>query len=363
MSYYREVIWDAYGLHNPFSGIANHAQNLLAELLPQQDIKLITDCQMPHFSHVEQIALGQKAEWSRKVKLLWNLTMKRHYMASVQSPAIIHGLSNFNIFKPRRRDRCILTVHDLTPQLAPHMVSRTLAMQLRYLLPKAISLADRVICVSQWTLHTCEEQFPQFRNKLTLIPNGFHYRKDDIVVPRETSLNNVCFISRYEKYKGFERLVQIIHASPQYWRFYIITDKMGRAFLQKNLSKKSANQVQIYCSIDEEDMEKIIRHSALLLHTSLYEGFCLPAAEALSLGRPVVFLKGSGIDEVVGCGGIGLQNYDKVNNWIDAMGHIFSAWRQDSEGLMVQINEARHKLLPWRQVAHRTLNLYNELQD
>lgn len=358
----RQIIWDAYGLHNPYSGVASHARQLFGGFPSHTRVRLITDKYLPHFSQLEQIPWGGDFTWTRRIKPLWNHRLRRHLKRSLGEPALVHGLSNFNIYKASPKDRCILTVHDLIPLLAPKLVSKTLALQFRYLLPRAIEMADRVICVSHWTYGTCLEYFPKSKNKFVYIPNG----QDECYqakVSRETQIKNVCFIARYEKYKGFELLCRIMEKSPESWHFSLVTDQAGALFIKNQLPESYSHRIDIHCGISRDKLENVLKSSSVLIHTSLYEGFCLPAADAIAHGIPVVYMKGSGIDEVVGSGGIGLDRSEGAQSWIDAIASYQSLWQKDMENLKNKMKEAQLQFLSWRQVAEKTVKIYNELMN
>jgi glycosyltransferase involved in cell wall biosynthesis len=92
------------------------------------------------------------------------------------------------------------------------------------------------------------------------------------------------------------------------------------------------------------------------VHPSRLEGFCLPAAASISHGVPVIFTRGSGIDEVVGEAGMGLLPGDDARQWATAIEELLS--RTDSAGLCRARNAAA---MSWEDVAARTRALYDKL--
>ena len=63
------------------------------------------------------------------------------------------------------------------------------------------------------------------------------------------------------------------------------------------------NRVKLAGFVSDEDLRSYYRGAEALLITSLWEGFCLPAAEAMSCGCPVVYPNTGSLPEIVGSAG------------------------------------------------------------
>lgn len=248
----------------------------------------------------------------------------------------------------------ILTIHDLIPLLAPQYVSKASALQSAYLIPKAIRKAKSVICVSRWTQESCKERFPDFAHKFVYIPNGRSECFSN--VSRGTMTKRLIFISRYEPYKGFDLVVNILSQLPEDVCLDLVSNEQGHIWLGENAEPLlSSGRIKLLKNLKDHELQKLTADAAALIHCSQYEGFCLPASEALSLGTPVIYRKGSGIDEVVGTGGIGLGFGALEDEWCSAVLEVLdnpSSWR--SKAL-----QANSELLSWTKVAQSTLKVYN----
>jgi glycosyltransferase involved in cell wall biosynthesis len=64
------------------------------------------------------------------------------------------------------------------------------------------------------------------------------------------------------------------------------------------------SRVEILGAVDEDHLAALYREAYALLMPSLYEGFGLPVAEALSAGVPVVVSRESAMSEVAGSAGL-----------------------------------------------------------
>jgi glycosyltransferase involved in cell wall biosynthesis len=92
------------------------------------------------------------------------------------------------------------------------------------------------------------------------------------------------------------------------------------------------------------------------VHPSLFEGYCLPAAAAVSHGVPVVYTRGSGIDEVVAEAGVGLDPSADGQTWAETILALLA--NPDREKLC---RTRWERALSWDDVAAGTAALYDKL--
>lgn len=368
------VIWDSFGIYPAFSGIARHAQELGKALRKAGTFPVLLNPTDFFNSITKPILVRPGRSYSRifrqKSFHVYGLAKDELWLAQdllrfrASSSTIFHGLSNFNVPSTRNRTfiKKVLTVHDLIPLLARGKVSRSLSLQMSYLLPKALDAADCIIAVSNWTANTLKEFFPKIDDRVVVIPNGFvnshnnSVRKIKNNVSRETMPTRYLTISRFEPYKRFDRLVDILNKCSDDSFFTVVTDQKGRRFLESHaLSFIKAGQLTIKCEITDLQLSKLYEESDALLHPSEYEGFCLPAAEAICRGLPVIFQKGSAIDEVVGPCGIGIDAGSSTASWLEVLKS--GAWKIDQQLL----SSWPKQQADWSRVAVLTREVYNEV--
>ena len=256
----------------------------------------------------------------QRIKALWATWAYGELCHKYKGPFLFHGLSNLNLPLKKRNSKHIffLTIHDGIPLLAPGGVSASIALQSRFLFPRVISLADRIICVSKWTQDWVEQAYPAALGKCVQIPNGFSPWRSPSISAIPASKLRIMVVSRFEKYKQFELLAKIIQKTLGLFLITVVSDGRGISFLR---DKIGAHQNIFYFSaIEDIQLQHLYEVADVLLHTSRFEGFCLPAAEALANGVPVVYCKGSGIDEVVGAAvGVGIEPGAPLDTWVSAL--------------------------------------------
>ena len=108
--------------------------------------------------------------------------------------------------------------------------------------------------------------------------------------------------------------------------------------------------------------EELAQHYAaarIAVVPSLYEGFGLPAAEAMACGTPVIATTGGALPEVVGNAGM-LVRPANADALADAIGQLLNdqkAQQQMSEAGKKRVREQFN----WEQAARKTLEVYQEV--
>jgi glycosyltransferase involved in cell wall biosynthesis len=107
--------------------------------------------------------------------------------------------------------------------------------------------------------------------------------------------------------------------------------------------------------------ELVKRYSAakIAVVPSLYEGFGLPAAEAMACGVPVIATTGGALPEVVGDAGILVppRNADALAAAIKQLLNDKQAQRRMSEAGRERVRQK----FSWEQAARETLEVYQEV--
>ena len=350
------IVWDGLGLSALHSGVGIHGQKLYASLGDKGCLPRVTMTTGAVVSYVEEsrrvyIDRGSRLMRITKLKPVFS---NKSYLSVGQDlgPVIYHGLSNFNLpqfVRRRRNDKFVLTLHDLIPLLTRD--TSALALQMRYLLPIALKRADRVICISNWTKDTLLNHFGAgFENKVVVIGNAFDAPRTRLA----TASVDFLTVARGESYKRLD-LVAEIAKSLGTKAFHLVTDEAGA----RMINDRPAN-LKVHTSISHGELQNLYGSAKCLIHPSKYEGWCLPASEALMAGAMVLFQSGSGIDEVCSLfrnKTLGMSADATLSAWVDAAKALLA--RAEAIGNDEVCIET--SLPSWGDVALRTLNIYQSL--
>ena len=264
---------------------------------------------------------------------------------------IYHGLSNINlpcVGHKRESDKFVITVHDIIPLLvAEHSA---LALQMQSLMPRVLDRADHIITGSKWARDTVLARFGEkYSQKISALGYGTKTPKGDGQAASSHKTIDGLSIARGESYKRLEIIEVIARKHPDH-KFAVVTCESGR----RQLAAAPSN-LKVHVQLTGRELEQLMARSKIFIHPSLFEGWCLPAADALVRGLHVLYCQGSGIDEVVEGHterATGLSRTAALADWCEAFTATISGFKPA---------EKAPDLKKWSDVGQKTLQIYQSL--
>ncbi|HYP18990.1 MAG TPA: glycosyltransferase family 1 protein, partial [Chloroflexia bacterium] len=128
----------------------------------------------------------------------------------------------------------------------------------------------------------------------------------------------------------------------------------------ERLGLTQSGRVTFLGRVPDEQLPLWYNVATVVAYPSLYEGFGLPALEAMSCGTPVLASNASSLPEVVGSGGLLLDPADDAA-WLDALRAVLSddALRADLAGKALKQAAA----FSWTRSARETAEVYRWVQN
>ncbi len=121
-----------------------------------------------------------------------------------------------------------------------------------------------------------------------------------------------------------------------------------------------AGEIRFTGYVSRLQLRALYRRAALLAFPSVYEGFGIPAVEALATGTPVAVSAGTSIEEAAGPHGEPIASHD-VDGWRNAMGRALAAPAPTEAEREARRAWARR--FDWRRTASRSLAMYRAVLD
>lgn len=313
-----KIAIDLRGLQSgKISGVENYIVNILERLLSmdkKNQYMLFQNAAQPKdYSHLHFInATMVKRRWPNKVFNSSLGLFHRPLFEKFFGEFDTLFLPNANFFAIRPQTKLVLTVHDLSPIIAPEFYNwkRRLWHQL-VSFRKIIQRADHIVAVSEYTKADILRLFNVASEKVSVVYPGIDralFRPDlpetklrevrnlyglpgDYILflnTLEPRKNLVNFIKAFEKIK---QPVSLVIGGKKGWKYSEIFATI------KDSSKR--RQIKYLGYIPEEHKPYLIRLAQVVGFPSFYEGFGFPALEALSVGVPVLASSLTALPETV----------------------------------------------------------------
>lgn len=195
----------------------------------------------------------------------------------------------------------IVTIHDMIPELMPHTRRR---LDLITLKRRYVDAADHIICVSEATKQDLIKVYGIPHAPISVVHHGVdpRFRPD---VPKADFLKDryILFVGHRKTYKDadvlFRAFAQIAPQRPDLHLLCIGGDGLSREEVERLYALGIRDQVsQRYLS--DEDMASAYGHAELFVFPSHFEGFGLPALEAMACGAPTILARATSLPEVGG---------------------------------------------------------------
>jgi len=308
---------------------------------------------------------------------LWTPCHHRFERQAISFELVTRGLDIFHspdfippAFGVKKR---VITVHDLNfifyPQFQTAESMRYYAGQIQW----AVDIADHISADSHATRQDVIELLRVPPDKISTIhlaanPIFETPYSDEVIEATLTSYNLprgfILFVGTLEPRKNLPTLIRIyeklkretavdcplILIGSKGWIFdeiFATIDHLGLRDHVKHLS-----------GVGDEQLAHLYHAAGVLVTPSHYEGFGLPALEAMHCGCPVIVSDRGSLPEVVGKAGI-LLPPDDVDGWASRISRVLADTSLREK--MIVDGFAQAKKFTWRKTAEATLRIYQSL--
>lgn len=268
--------------------------------------------------------------------------------------------------------RSVITVHDLTFLHYPQFITAESYAYYNRQIEWAVQHADHILADSFATKADLVALLKVAPEKITVA----HLAADSLFRPLpEEEVNPV--VERYHLQPGYLLTVGTLEPRknlPGLLRAYRllldeeVTDAPlvvigGRGWLYQSIFEcvqelELAGQVRFFHDVPDTDLPALYNAAALLTTPSFYEGFGLPALEALACGTPVVVSDRSSLPEVVGEAGL-LVDPEDVEGIAGALARVLTD--EMLRRRMRELGLVQAARFSWESTARITLDVYHRV--
>ncbi len=373
------VLIDVTGVTLQKAGVGVYGKELVHALLACPGIQLFVLAQDddPDFGRhclPGATLLPVPSRWMRKrpVRLVFEQTVLP-FLISRYRIDVVHSL-HYSFPLLRRRAKVVVTIHDMTWFSMPEVHQSFKKRYHRFFIERAGRVADGLIFVSRSALADFRARFGSPRGEAVVIHHGRDPRFqpsadeaaiDDVRRIYHLSAAYILYVGTIEPRKNLVRLVeafariaprhpgtQLVLAGNRGWMYGQLFERVQQLAL--------GSRVLFPGFVPEAEKPALMAGCTLFVYPSLYEGFGLPALEAIASGVPVVTSNTSSLPEVVGEAALLVDPAD-VDALAEAMERILTdpalRDRLRREG------PRQAARFTWRQTAGKTADLYRSVHS
>lgn len=261
-----------------------------------------------------------------------------------------HGLA------PKRGAKRVVTVHDMIPELLPHSRRRLdwLTLKQRY-----VRTADHIICVSEATKQDLIKVYGIPDAPITVVHHGVDTRFHPDV-PREDFLPDryLLFVGHRAQYKDadvlFRAFAEIAKQDGELHLLCVggngLTEEEAQRLTDLGIRERVSQRY-----LPDTQMASAYAHAELFVFPSHFEGFGIPALEAMACNTPVVLAAATSLPEV---GGDAAEYFEPGS--AEDLARVVTDLLADQgrqEDLRAKGRE-RARQFTWRQAAESTAGVY-----
>ena len=219
--------------------------------------------------------------------------------------------------------RQVVTFHDIAVLDHPEWFGKRFAAWYRWLVPRLARRVKRIVAVSEFTKSRLVNSLGIDFMKIAVIPNGVDERfrrtnRAEICTVRtrlpQSFSSYVLNVGSQEPRKNLARLLEawsqcVDRIPPSVW--LVITGIKGTSQVFATMPQMSLpRRVHLAGFVPESELPALYRGALTLVYPSVYEGFGLPALEAMASGVPPIVGDNTSLPELVRDAGLCIDPFN-----------------------------------------------------
>jgi glycosyltransferase involved in cell wall biosynthesis len=370
------IAYDARPLIQQKTGIGRYVRCFLEALLAYPEVREILLCSPRGIETGNALARDQRVkEWVQRgwKGNVW-LQVAVPFLLGRCKPNLFHA----TLFLSPLLSRCpsVVNIYDLTVYRHPGTMESRNKWPLKFLLPRAVSRADRIITLSAFTKQEIAERWPDASHKIAVVPGAPYLSPDRdpdvsggsdperILAQYGVQRPYLLYVGTMDPRKNIVRMLktfeQILAMGARDIQFVLVghegwgVSEVRRAWE----SSPGRSAIRYLGYVPDDALAVLYRCADLFFYLSLYEGFGFPPLEAMAAGTCVVASNQASLPECLGDAAVLADPFDT-----DAAAGIVFRLLQDEELRRDYVRRGFQQAASysWRRSAEKILDVYREL--
>lgn len=291
----RTVYINGKFLSQKLSGVQRYAAEICKELTSPVRIA----CAQDHLNRTTY-HLPQKLDvLGASAGILWEQYNLPRFLHSKDKPLLV----NFCNVAPLFYENKITCLHDIAFERHPEFFSKKFVLYYRWLIPRLLKSSKHIITVSEFSKREISSFYHIDPKSISVVPNASSF----VALKEGKGLNAhprpyFLFVGSLDPRKNLLFLLQAFHEANLVDTDLIVVGASHASFAGNPEIERFRNIHNILFTgyISDDELKNYYAGAIALINPSLYEGFGLPIAEALSMNTPVLASAIEAFEEVGG---------------------------------------------------------------
>ncbi len=335
-----KLIFDARVLnHKVYTGVENYAKNIF------ENIKKYID-----------INMSKPKSRNKYIAHLWT-----HFVLPFKKGNLLFCPANVApIFVPKGK-KLIVTIHDVAFQTYLNSFSTFFRLYYKFIIPINIKRADKIITVSQSSKYEIEKYYPLAKEKIEVIYLGVEQSFKRLNIQKK---KQILYVGSMNERKNFSSVLKAYALLDRSDYTLVMVGRFASNFALDDATKvlidtaESNPLIEFKSDVCNDELVKIYNESMLFIFPSFYEGFGLPALEAMACGTPVVCSDVTSLPEVGG-DAVVYCDPNNVNDIVEKMEMVLSD--ENLQHDMIEKGLKRAKQFTWEKAAGEHMRVVEEV--
>jgi glycosyltransferase involved in cell wall biosynthesis len=236
-------------------------------------------------------------------KFCWNIRVLPRYLK--KNPVDVYHTQYITPFFVPKEIKIITHIHDVSFLAYPEFIKKSDLFFLKFLIPKSLKRADKIIAVSEFTKNEIIKYYQIDPEKIEIVYNAVSedFMRNDysgnelFAIRKKYNLPGkyILYIGTMQPRKNISVLVNAFAAVKNRipgMKLVLSGNKNAHNFdkkIDKEIKRLKLNDDVIFSGfVDESDKAALFQMAEVFVYPSLYEGFGIPMLEAMSQKIPVL---------------------------------------------------------------------------